>query len=117
MPKRVYLWRDEVQERRPPRGQNIWPILCGILISPLLYEGGAVIAANWRTMSGECIEAQTPVLDALHETANDALFGVRRRAAALFRDPPWKPIWIVGLGLGIACGCGVYLLRRIEPRL
>lgn len=85
-----------------------------LLASPLLYEGGQVLAARWLSMAGKHHEARTPIIDALSEwsrTTNlEATYYFRR----IFGEGVLHPSTAIPFAIAWAILMSVMFLRRVR---
>jgi hypothetical protein len=84
----------------------------GLLIAPFLFESAALLYAHWRTMSGEELIIATPCLDFIGEIIRSCFYSSKISIGGLFRDPAWRPGWVIGLALVSAIGGGYMLLKH-----
>lgn len=85
-----------------------------LLASPLLYEGGKVVLANWASMTGVHHQPETPVLDAIGAWSRDADVSARRYSSGLVNGGTWRASTAVPIAITWALLMGVVFLRRVR---
>ncbi len=86
----------------------------GLLVSPLLYEGGQVLVARWMTMAGKYHEVRTPVFDAISEWARTANLETRQYTGRVFTGGALRPSTAVPFAIVWAVLMTVVFLRRVH---
>ncbi len=101
---------------RPRRSKLPAAVLLGLalLVSPLLFEGGKVVLANWVSMTGAYRTPETPLLDAIGGWSRDADVVARRYWSGLFNGGSWRASTAVPLAVTWALLMGVVFLRRVR---
>jgi hypothetical protein len=111
MPKYTSVLGLEGRERKK-RSAGPWLIFLGLLIaSPLLYEGGRVVVANWYSVLGSPYEVPTPVFDQVALAWRSVSDAVRYRLAAQFNFGRWSPAMAVPVIFAMAL-FGSLILKR-----
>ena len=85
-----------------------------LIAAPWFYEGGMLIYAEWRTMTGTYTVVPTPRLDAVHEWWRTKDQSVRFTTSHWLNSGPWSPRLAVPLGIGWAGAMAVVFLRRVR---
>lgn len=100
---------DEPVPRSAWRRHLPWIVL-GLLLSPLIREGLAILVAEWTTMAGHPMAVHTPWLVWIGAVWDSATSSMGSMARAWFRDPAWKPGPTIGLAVAWAIAAA-WLLR------
>lgn len=102
-----------MDEQKQPRRKlpAVVTIVLGLLISPLVYEGSLICAAQWKSMYGMAESPKTPVLDFIADTASQMRRETGEVLTPIFRTVPWKPAVVVPIAI-LWTGVSVLLLRR-----
>ena len=88
----------------PPPSRPSWlrrsrPILLGLLLSPVIYEGTALCINRWRAIAGERVETRTPALDACNAMLDRVTQTIQPWVSRLFCDTSWSPTSVLVAGL------------------
>lgn len=84
----------------PTRSRSLRTIVLGLLLAPLVYEGGLLCAANWRGMRGGDAVASTPCLDVLVRSIDNVSASASRSVSAVFHHVPWRAEYVLAIGFG-----------------
>ena len=100
----------------PGRSRAPKAILFGLLllVSPLLYEWGLIIWAQWRTMTGDYTVAKTPLLDAIQEWTRSANQEMTLHYSGIFDSGAWKPALAVPIVITWAVVMAAAFLRKVR---
>jgi hypothetical protein len=85
-----------------------------LLLSPVLYEAGLVVVANWQSMTGVSRTPKTPTLDAIRERCDAANREAWRFYAFHIQNGRMSPGVAVPLGVGWAAAMAMVFLRRAQ---
>jgi hypothetical protein len=83
-------------------------------LSPVIYEYGQVVAADWQEMAGRHARPRTPTLDALGEWYSSASRESRAFYARHLENGQMSPTLAVPLGVGWAVVMAAVFLRRVR---
>ncbi len=102
---------NEPRPARSPKRRAVLAILVGLTLGPLIFEGSALCVCWWRSMYGQVITAETPVLDVMDRGVQTVSRAMRLSTSRVFQNVPWKPSLVIPLACAWALG-GCLLLRR-----
>lgn len=93
------------------RGWRLLAAAALLAASPLLYEGGLVVTAQWQAMLGGRAEARTPILDRISEAWDTARGEMGEDVRSYVRFKGVSPLAVVAAVGGLAL-FGSYFLKR-----
>ncbi|HEV3164623.1 MAG TPA: hypothetical protein VGZ22_11395 [Isosphaeraceae bacterium] len=109
--KQTYTHKVEVPLRKMLVRWAVIAIALGLPLGPLVYEGSAILNAQWSTLLGHATVARTPVLDTLGYWARSTSSSTARA----FQRVRLQPTMTIPLAIAWGVCCGL-LLRRCGAR-
>jgi hypothetical protein len=98
--------------RSPMRRATTMLVLFILLIlSPVIYESGKLLYANWRSFLGTYTTVETPVLNAISDAWAETSVDLRNRYRGTFARTPWRASVVVPFAI-FWTGVLAMLLRR-----
>jgi hypothetical protein len=94
-----------------PKRRAVLAMALGLALSPLVFEGSSLCAAQWRSMAGPVVSVQTPVLDTFGWIFTSIGSSVSQSISSMFHSVPWRPSVVIPLTF-VWAGCASLLLRR-----
>jgi len=82
-----------------------------IVLSPVIYESGLVVAARWQGLFGSYPNIRTPILDAITDNYQMATFDIKQWTRSIFHRTPWKSSYVIPIAI-IFTGALATLMRR-----
>jgi hypothetical protein len=85
-------------------------VILGIAVAPLLAEGFSICYVQWSQVMGRNTEAETPVLDYLHEGLESGRHSFWGTISPCFQRVPWSHRLVLAVGV-IVVIIGMIMLR------
>lgn len=108
-----YAPNDELPARPLRRARAFLMVAIGVLLTPLIYDGTMVLLARWQSLFGPTPAVETPFLDALAAFVADTYRSFDQGTTRTFRNVPWSPSAVLGLGFAwVVVGCRLLMRGR-----
>jgi len=110
LPREFPLRDPHVQRPISTYRLTFWALLV-LIASPLILDGARLVMAQWMSMNGPKVVAETPTLDALNEAGAEATDYVRVRSYRFFHRVPWRTDYVIA-ALALCAIFSMLCLRR-----
>ena len=101
-----------LDRRRRISPARLWTVIAlGLILTPLVYDGTRVCLTRWQALFGPSVSCETPALDAVITTFDAVYSAARDQTSAPFRNVPWSPPHVLGIG-AVWTICGYMILMR-----
>ena len=102
-----------LEGRDPRRRSARWVVVLGLflLVSPLWYEGGRVVVANWYGVMGTPYEVETPVYDRVTTSWTSAKDALQYYVTSQMSYGRWTPAMAVPVVFAFALFGSIFLKK------
>jgi hypothetical protein len=103
----------ELPARRRWRAHAFAIVALGLLMTPFIHDGTMILLARWQSIFGPTPAVETPFLDALTETWSSSYRALDRGSTHAFRNVPWSPATVLGVGgVWVVVACRLLMQRH-----